>query len=298
VLCDGVIDRFLGLPGALDRAKSPAAGRALAGRWWIRACSAQRNGSEVRLHLEGPGWYWVDAHDGGLSVQQQVPFSLSLTLDNRIQGGVQDGVFSLWLEPAREPQVELRLREQPQVRGSSAWGSLLAWALPVREMASERISESASHSLREQLKDGVTLTYDFQSGSSDATVGRLAEGQVPSHPFEGSEAWTVNERLALAPASTHVVGPLEPGASRIDLRVERGSGVAYRGVCAEDMTAYFDAIASARLADIPSPALATTGAIVGAGDHEATLRVDGCRYFLVLSPWQGLDTVAALRVRG
>jgi hypothetical protein len=83
----------------------------------------------------------------------------------------------------------------------------------------------------------------------------------------------------------------------MDIRVERGSGVAYRAVCAQDMASYYGVIASGRLGEIPRRAVHAAGVVSGTGDHETELRVEGCRYYLVLSAWKDHPTVAALRVR-
>jgi len=69
-------------------------------------------------------------------------------------------------------------------------------------------------------------------------------------------------------------------------------------VCQRAMAGEYAAIARGRIAKISAGAVATSGNVAGAGPHEATLTVEGCSYYLVLSTLDRKLTVAALRVRG
>ncbi len=292
-VCEGLAGRFIGLPGPAS--EGPGAASAvppLTGRWWIRSCSAEAVGGELRIRLAGPGWYFVDIREGVLALQQQVPFDLRLDFDGRVHGRSTPGLVSLWLEPTREPRVKIRPAAKLAVRGRGPWGSLLSAVLPVRSMASKRFVESAASALRHGLEGGATLTYHIRSGQADAAIGQLARGQAPKHAFDDGSAWLVNDRLLLAPSATHVVGPLEPGTSELDVSIERGSGLAYRAVCVEDMDGQYPLIARGR-----ASALAVNGSVAGPGLHQTTLRVEGCKYYLVLSALAKDTTVAALRVR-
>jgi hypothetical protein len=81
------------------------------------------------------------------------------------------------------------------------------------------------------------------------------------------------------------------------LAIESGSAVNYHAVCAEDLSANYPAIASGKLAQVPTRTWAASGSASGIGRHSAALRVDGCRFYLVLSTTGPLTTLAALRVR-
>src|SRR5689334_5167158 len=70
VLCQALSEHFVGLPAGLD-GDFGSATPASAGRWWVRSCSAKRVGSHLHVELSGPGWYWVDDHDGAVSLKQQ-----------------------------------------------------------------------------------------------------------------------------------------------------------------------------------------------------------------------------------
>jgi hypothetical protein len=297
-LCEGLVERFIGLPASSGAVPRPApATPPMAGRWWIRSCSAKAVSDELRIRLDGPGWYWVDESHNGLSLRQQVPFNLHVEFDGKVHERSAPGVFSLWLEPAREPRVKLTLTAKLELHGRGAWGSFLRAVLPVQAMVSKRFSESSATALRDGLRGGATLTYVIRSGQADAVVGKLPQGQTARHPFQDDSAWLVNDRLLLAPGATHVVGPLEPGPSSLDVTIERGSGLSYRAICAESMADQYAAIASGRVERIAEQALAASGNIVGSGPHETTLRVERCKYYLVLWALEKRTTLAALRVR-
>jgi hypothetical protein len=300
-ICQGLAERFVGLPTLADPAADSSSRPApLAGRWWIRRCSASLHEGELQVRLQGPGWYFVDENGSDLSLRQQVPFNLGIELDGRVSAELSDGVFSFWLVPDREPKVELRASEDLDVRASSAWGAILRMMplVSVRTMAADRFSEAATNVLRSKLREGATATYDFGSGQSDATLGKLGLGRTPERAFHDHTPWLVNDRLLLAPSALHVVGPIAPGPTRLDVNVEQGTGVTYRAVCAQDIEENYPALASGRLAEIPSRAFVATGTVNGLGPHTTDFRVSDCRFYLIVSALgSSLSTLASLRVR-
>ena len=295
LVCKALLDRFVGVPGLDD---APA--NALAGRWWIRSCSAERVGAGLRLRLRGPGWYFVDQHSSDFSVRQQVPFTLGIELQGAPSLTVANGVARLSFAVAAPPQVDLQLDCELSVRPTSAWGSLLSVAplVPVRDMAADRLSVAAVSALRAQLRGGATATYDLRSGQADVVLGNPHLGQVTPHAFSDGVPWLVNDRLSLPPAATHVVGPIAAGQTRLDVRVEQGAGLAYRAVCVDDMPRDYPAVASGHAELLSSRTALADGALAGLGEHSATFVVDRCPFFIVLSSLAGSNTVAALRVRG
>lgn len=298
VVCRGLATRFIGLPAMSDE-RSPAA-PPMAGRWWVRSCSATRAGEELHVRLDGPGWYWVNQRDSGLAVRQQVPFRLKLELDGKLDGSATDGVFSLWFAPTRAPRIALQAPDELDVRSENAWGWLLTH-VPLSSAgskAAERFTSVMTGTLQQELGGGATVTYDLLSGQADATLGRLEPGQVPEHPFKDAPPWLVNEPLLLEPSATQVVGPIEPGSRQLDVAIERGPGVEYRAICAQQMPASYAAISGARLADVPSRAWVESGSVTGLGPHATSLVVDDCSYYLVLNTAGASSTLAALRLRG
>lgn len=300
-VCERLADRFVGLPGLVDASAGAASSvPALSGRWWIRRCSATVHDGELQVRVQGPGWYFVNEEGRDLSLHEQVPFDLGIELDGRVRANLSDGVFSLWLIPDKEPKVEVHASQDLDVRASSAWGALLLWLplVPVRAMAAERFSDTAASALRSKLREGATATYDFRSGQSDATVGKLDLGRTPERAFHDGTPWLINERLLFAPSAVHVVGPITPGPTRLDVNVEQGQGVVFRAACAQDVADNYSALASGNVADVPSRAFVANGTLSGLGPHTTDFGVSDCKFYLVVSALGGASaTVASLRVR-
>jgi hypothetical protein len=302
MVCRSLADRFVGLP-ATTQAWPEAGDEALrpsAGRWWVRNCSARARGADLQVHLEGPGWYFVEATANGMAVKQQVPFQLKLTLTGRLREGATNGVLSLWLEPSAEPSVEVEAPTELDVHTTNAWGNLLSvvpGVSPARRAAA-RFDQELTEAFRAQLRAGATLTYELGSGQSDATLGRLAPGKTPRRFFEDEANWLVNDRVVLPPAGSQVLGPLEPGALDVNVIVERGPGLTYRAVCHDALEKNFDAIALGALSRVPASAWLEGGAMTGRGERTTSLRVNGCKFYLVLATLEPASTLAAVRVRG
>lgn len=301
MVCRTLADRFIGLPATAqawpeggDEALRPSTGR-----WWVRTCSARARGPDLQVHLEGPGWYWVDATANGMAVKQQVPFQLQLTLTGRLREGATNGVLSLWLEPSAEPVVLVEAPPELEVHTTNAWGDLLRvvpGVSPARR-AAQRFNQELTEAFRTQLQAGATLTYELGSGQSDATLGRLAPGKTPRHLFEDEATWLVNDRVVLPPASAQVLGPLDPGSLNVNVIVERGPGLTYRAVCRDTLERNFEAIALGALSRVPASAWLGGGTMMGSGERTATLRVTGCKFYLVLATVEPASTLAAVRIR-
>lgn len=298
-VCEHLADRFVGLPSVASAGVASARPAPLVGRWWLRTCSATGERDELHVRLQGPGWYFVDRNDGNLSLRQQVPFNLSIELDGRLNVTSTDSVFSVWLHPEREPRVDIQVSKELDVRASSAWGSVLRLMplVPVRSIAANRFSESATEALRLKLREGATVTYDVAAGQADATLGRLGVGQTPQNAFQDSVPWLINDRLFLDDATVHVVGPITAGPTRLDVTVEQGAGVRYRALCAEDMDKDYSALAKGNAAAIAADPALANGSVVGLGKHTTDFRVDGCKFYLVISPLKPANTLVSVRVR-
>jgi hypothetical protein len=297
LICRGIQDHFLGLPGLGTAGAGKT--RPLAGRWWIRGCAAQFAGSELRIELSGPGWYFVDQRSANFALKQQVPFSMGVQLNGEPRLSLDGLVAAFWLKPTGLPKVDLRFSQDLNVHPVSAWGVLLGLVplLSVRDRVSESLSAAAVSALQDVLRDGATATYDIGSGQPDVALGRLQPGKTPEHAFADHIRWLVNDRVLLPPAGAHVVGPIEPGPTRLDTRIEQGSGLDYRVVCADDMAADFDSIAKGEVAKLPPSKLGIAGSFAGTGEHSATFQVDSCKFFVVVSTLGNATTMAALRVR-
>jgi hypothetical protein len=299
LICKAVTDRMVGIAG-LDHGTEAAEAKALSGRWWVRSCSTKQVANGIRVRLEGPGWYFVDQQDSDFALRQQVTFTLGIGLEGRLELKVAEGVASLWFEPTKTPELELHVARDLSVHATSAWGSLVGLVplASVGDRAADRLSALAVSALRAELRAGATATYDIASGQRDVTLGKLPAGRTPRTAFAGNIPWLVNDRLYLPPNATQVVGPIDPGPTRLDVRIEQGNGLAYRTVCQGDMPADYDAIASGHLDRLAQRAPAAEGVLEGVGEHSAMFRVDSCKFFVVVSTLGDSTTVAALRVRG
>jgi len=299
LICKAVTDRFMGIPGIED-GTSAAQVKALRGSWWIRGCSAKRVENGIRVRFEGPGWYFLDWHDHNFELRQQVTFRLSIELEGAPELTVHNGVAMLRFEIKTTPTVELDVGRNLSVHATSAWGALvnLMPLVSVRERAAARVSALAVAALRTKLSEGASVTYEFASGQRDAALGKLAAGQTPETAFSNEIPWLVNERVFLPPSATQVVGPINPGPTRLDARIEKGTGLAYRTVCEGDMPAEYETIASGHLDRQSPPTAAANGTLEGVGEHSTVLRVDRCKFFIVVATLGESTTMAALRVRG
>jgi hypothetical protein len=251
------------------------------------------------VRLEGPGWYFVDQRDSGFELRQQVTFTLGIGLEGTSELTVANGIASLRFEPKTTPDVELLVARDLSVHATSAWASLVSLVplMSVRDRAAERLSAFAVSALRSELREGATATFDLSSGQRDVALGTLPAGHTPETAFAERIPWLVNDRLLLPPNGTQVVGPIDPGPTRLDVRIERGEGLAYRTVCQGEMPADYEAIASGHLDRLPPRASAAAGTLGGPGQHSAVFRVDDCKFFVVVSTLGASTTVAALRVR-
>jgi hypothetical protein len=300
LVCQQLADRFVGLPDfAKGNEESASRPTPLVGRWWLRTCSATRDEGGLHVRLQGPGWYFVDTDDGTFKLHQQVPFNLSIELGGHTDLTASNGIFSLRFKPDREPKIDLRVAAELDVRPSSAWGTVLQLMplVPVRSVAADRFSESATDALRLKLRGGATVTYDVRAGQADATVGRLGMGQTPKNAFQDNVPWLVNDRLRLGGAAVQVVGPITPGPTRLDVIVERGAGVAYRALCAQDMDADYSALAAGDASAVAGDSRLASGTVAGPGQHTTDFRVDECKFYLVISALERADTLVSLRVR-
>lgn len=115
--------------------------------------------------------------------------------------------------------------------------------------------------------------------------------------FQDGVPWLVNDRLSLAPEAVHVVGPIEPGPTRLDVTVEQGAGARYRTLCAKDMPADYPSLARGHVSSlVPAPDL-PAGSISGAGPHTTDFELRGCRFYLVVSALDQQAALISLRVR-
>lgn len=303
MVCQAIAGRFIGLPVAAQQTARagrplPATAALSAGRWWVRRCSAKTYGSDLKIELAGPGWYWVEETTSGIKVAQQVPFSLTVLVTGRLHTSAEAGVLSLWFVPVAEPVVRVTSPAELEVASVDVGGRVLALVpgvSPARRAAA-RFESGLTEAFRAHLRAGATVTYDIRSGQADATLGTLLPGEIPERPFQDEPTWSVNERLLLAPEGSQILGPIPAGVLRINVIVEQGPGVGYRALCEEALEQSYPAIAAGVLGEVPASAWVSKGASRGLGERAITLRV-ACRSYLVVHSVDRQYTHAAIRVR-
>jgi hypothetical protein len=300
-VCRGLAGHFLGLPAAAPEGEGPAP---VTGRWWLRGCElglirGLAGRKELQIHLEGPGWYWIDFDEGDFELHQQVPFELSADIVGTVRFGSSGSVLSLWFEPTQAANVRVEASTDLELHGATAWGSLLRRVplLPIRRLTAQRLSKSATAAFGAQIRRGMTITYDLAKDQADMALGLLRPGETPERWFEDDSAWIENDRLLLPARATQVFGPLEPVPLLLDVVVQRGPGIRYRALCTREMPARLDDIATGAPERIVAAQLVANGTIVGSGSHSAKLVVTTCPHYLVVSSAGAETALVALRLR-
>jgi hypothetical protein len=117
---------------------------------------------ELEVHLDGPGWYWIDFEEGDFQLHQQVPFELGADIVGGVRFVYSGGVASFWFSPTREPEVTVEVSTELELQGSTLWGSVLRRIpfVPIDRMTAERLSKSAASAFAAQIQRGVTVTYE------------------------------------------------------------------------------------------------------------------------------------------
>jgi hypothetical protein len=301
-VCRGLIGHFLGLPSSAESGAGELA--PVAGCWWVRGCElgltrSHAGQQELEVHLEGPGWYWIDFDEGSFQLHQQVPFELGADVAGSVRFAYSGGVASFWFEPTREVHVGVEASTELELHGSTLWGSVLRRIplVPIRRMTAERLSDSAAAAFATQIQRGVTVTYDVMRGQADMALGALRLGETPRRVFEDGTAWIENTRLLLPPGATHVFGPLEPLPIDVDVDIERGPGIAYQAMCTRDMAPCFDDIAAGEPQRIPQDSIVDSGTLTGRGAHVTRLHIGACPHYLVVASARNETTLAAVRLR-
>lgn len=301
-VCRAIVDQFVALPAGLDR--HPAGSAPSLGRWWVRSCVTEARGAELRVSLEGPGWYWVDREDDSFRVRQHVHFRAHADLVGRFRPGVawRQGVVSLWFEPKKaDVQVE-PLGEIEPTTDNVVLGVLQQLAMPlprwnVGAQAARRFEHEASERFAHALERGYTLTYDVEHAQPDFSLDLLKPGELPLRPFDDGRAWLANERLMLVAGAPHVLGPFEAADDlALDVRLRKGPGFAYRAVCAPDLKRAFEVAEQGHAGSVPMTEIVDTGQVHAS--ESTRLHVPDCGFYLVISALADSVTEADVRLRG
>jgi hypothetical protein len=300
-LCQAIVDQFVALPAGLDR--TPAGSAPSLGRWWVRRCVTEAKGEELRVRLEGPGWYWVDRDDDSFHVRQHVHFRVHAELVGRFRPGVSwhQGVVSLWFQPTGADVDVEPLGEIEPTADNFVMGVLQQLAMPlprynVEAQAARQFDDEATLRFQRALTRGYTLVYDVEHGQPDFALDLLAPGKLPLRPFDDGRSWLANERMVLASGAPHVLGPFAATDElSLDVRIRSGTGLAYRAVCAPDLRRAFEVAEQGQAGRVPMTEIVDTGQV--RGTDSARLHIPDCGFYLVISALAEELTEADVRVR-
>jgi hypothetical protein len=300
-LCQGALGHFIGLPADLEG--KPSTDAPAAGRWWVRSCTFDMTGGELHLKLGGPGWFWVDRREGPLHLRQHVYFRVAADVYGSVQNhiGWKNGIVSVWFKPSRAVVHAAPLGRVHASSDSAAVSLLRRLPLPgfnVDAKVRRRIEQELTRRFTRALRRDSTFVYDLEHSQSDFAVRALKEGTRPEHPFGGGRTWYVNENVLAAPGGVHAFGPFDADeALSLDVRISRGSGVAWRAVCASDVEQAFAKVESGEAARIPKRAVLEGGRLAGSGLRQAKTAAVACPSYVVVSAIGDDVTQAAIRVR-
>jgi hypothetical protein len=143
----------------------------------------QTSGQTIHIHLDGPGWEWVDQTESKyfvlkFRVRQYVYFRASVDLDVTF-----DDIW--WNEASKVASVRLRTIGEPttgfwplssiNARGANPLGSLVGAIAPgyVESKAQSDAESVGQERFRDAIKDGLTITYLASTGQVDMAPGRL-----------------------------------------------------------------------------------------------------------------------------
>jgi hypothetical protein len=264
--CDRLRGKFLSLPDQDNPQMSgAAAGMAAAGgRWLIEECEASAANGSLSLHLGGLSWKWVEQTHYGNRVRQHVYFSATVDLVGSLQLGYDPKtmVATVFMLPRTQANVTPALPVHAEA--VNLGGGIIDLFVNADEHARAAVQAEGSSQFRDQLGQGITVTFDVAHAQPDVDIGRLPPGVVPNRPFHGRNPWLLNERQALHPGGLMVAGPFPPGASAsVDVVNETGGPMRYRIACSDavvnDFHGFYRGFAFTPIIQLPDSGWAVPG---------------------------------------
>jgi hypothetical protein len=295
--CARLRGRFVSLPDGQGGSSNPSPEDGLVaatGRWMLEQCEQSRDGRALRVHLEGPGWQWVEREQVGHRIQQYISFWTRLDLEAELDLAYDPSakIASIWLTTTG---VSSSLTPTSVVHAEARNLAVKVFAGILLALEGSSPDEHARHQVEMEgtalfeasVSNGLTITYDVRRGQTDVILGHLRDGTAPRRPFQGAIPWLVNEKQRLLPGGVQVSGPFDPMSRAVlEVVVERGFGLRYWTAC-ESATP--DAIRS--VLGAPNAETLVMGAPV-----VRALSPPPCRWVFVTASAGG-DTTAAIEVR-
>jgi hypothetical protein len=240
-LCDKVRGTFKALPSIKTK-------DVVAGRWFIQGCSVTQPAPQtLGIHLDGPGWEWVDQTETrylvfGFHVRQYVYFRASVDLSvafDKVWFDDSSKTATVTIRNVVGPRVNFQPLTAVNASGANLLGSVVGDVAPgfVSARAKAAAEERGKASFEGTLKDGMTITYVTATGRTDTVMGRPAPGAVPQRPIRSPPAPAtpplVNEEEEFHAGGLHILGPFSLQTARSYVYLKAGPGIAYAVVCAD-----------------------------------------------------------------
>jgi hypothetical protein len=275
---------------------------AAGGRWLVEECQASASNGVLALRLGGLGWKWVNEARDENRVRQHVYFSATVDLEGSLQLAYdpRSRVASVFMLPKTEASVSPAL--PVRATAENFVGGFLDLFVDADEYARAAVATEGSSQFRQQLSQGITVTFDVARAQPDVNIGpRLPAGMVPSRPFHGNDPWLLNERQALHQGGLLVAGPYPPGVpALLDVVVEGGGPLRFRVACRDAVVDNFHGFYRG-LSFIPIVQLQDSGWVVPGKRVTETVPPQPCPWVLVTaaatSPSAIATVYAAVQVR-
>jgi hypothetical protein len=310
-VCSALEDRFLPLPEDL-RTRAPGEVPTTVGRLWVDACTAERRGDDLALHLGGRGWQWVERRGAGplgssFTVRGMVRLEATVDIDGALDLRYDERAHraAVVLTPSSPARVRIVPIGAIPVAPDGGWSGLiggLGGLLGASPEASARpmLEEQAAADVRRDLAHGATFVLDLCTSQMDGALGALGDSEAPpTHPWpDDDHLWLDNSRTRLYPGGVDISGPWSTHDARVvfELEVEEGAGADVAIVCRPEA----ERIAAAVLSGIDASARSVVHGSVARPGTRAELSVEESECaepHLVVAPLRGGAVTFRSRVR-
>ena len=263
--CPALEGRFLPLPED-PRTRTPGELPTTVGRLWVDACTVERHGDDLAMHLGGRGWQWVEESGAGPlgssftvrgTVRMEATVDLEGSLDLRYDERAHRA--SVVLTPLSQAQARVVPIGAIPVTPDGGWSGLiggLGGLLGASPQASARpmLEERAAADLRRELAQGATVVLDLCTSQVSGGLGALGDSEAPpARPWpDDGHLWLDNSRSRLHPGMVDISGPWPTGDTRVvfELELEEGSGADVAIVCRQEA----ERVAAAALSGVDASA--------------------------------------------
>jgi hypothetical protein len=205
--CEQIRGNFQALPAA----SRPSV---MSGALWIHTCRITNAGTQVKFHLEGHGWQWIDEEKkkggGRFTVHQYVRFGVVATIAGTLDIGYdpRSHVASVWFSVQGDPEVQFTPIGKLDVDAEGAWSSVLSATASLLASSPEQSARrdaktQGATDLKKQLAEGISVTVDLCTGMIRSGVGQTSPGEMGALGVGETEQISVE----LHPGGVMIFGP-------------------------------------------------------------------------------------------